>query len=151
MWAKGFDWDRIGTDVAAIGSMIKALGLPKLSAFVLFQILGVSKIMFIAQLREPTQVFLDQMDRVSKLVLGGPWNWQATSMMHHLKESCFFPCSIKNIECLCKAIRIRTAIHTYPRWDESVKALVRICCRDEANIVPFYQEWMACSSFKVLG
>ena len=51
--AKNQEWDSIMVRVLEVARFIKTLGLPKFQAFLLYQMIGVSQLQFVAQLRSP--------------------------------------------------------------------------------------------------
>ena len=94
--ANNSDWDSIERSILEVAQAIHNLGLSKFQAILLFQILGVSKLMFISQLREPRQSLKALENNVLSLVIGGPGAWRPVNFIHHLKEACSFPISMKH-------------------------------------------------------
>ena len=62
-----------------------------------------SKLLFVAQIRETSSVFLKREDRIIQNILGGPGNWRPSGFAWNMKEACSFPVSFKSFFCACRA------------------------------------------------
>ena len=142
------EWDKIGEEILAVARMIHQLALSKLHAFLLFQMLGESKIQFVAQLRVPPSSFRNIENKAHRLVVGGPL-WVPKGLLSHLKSDCHFPCDLKNIVVMCRAIMIKTA-GSLPHWPDRLESLRSQCSHDESNLRHPLQVWMDNSSVMCL-
>ena len=145
------EWIRIWKEIDEVAAAIKSLRLSKFQSLLLFQILGLSKLGFVAQLRDAKGPFKDLDTSFRKKIVGGPEGWCPTNFLPNLKEACGFPISLKDVQTLCKATMTRCAhlsvnldransimnaaqyspgnliAHPFPKWIEScsIKALMR--------------------------
>ena len=117
------EWDSIGKKMTEVANLVKNLGLPRMQAIILYNILAVSKALFVAQIRMPSKKFLKLCNTLAISILGGPGSWVPRDLPFVLKRFFCFPVEIGHMETLCFASRIRTSICTIPRWGDSWKAL----------------------------
>ena len=86
--------------------------------------LGVSKLMFAAQLRTPTKKFLRSGAASCLHAIRGPGKWTPMNFLPYLKKSCFFPVAIQDFETLCRATMLRTGIKTMSDWREDCQSIL---------------------------
>ena len=98
----------------------------------------------------PPKIFLKEMIHLGKIIMGGPYTWLPSNMQYNYKSKCFFPCDISHIESLCSAIRLRTALCTYPLYNLHCRGLEQARQQMDANLSPYHKLWMDGASFNVL-
>ena len=106
--AMGREWKKIESSIIKIGLLVKNLGLPKLQAFMLFNMLAMSKLMFPAQLRKPPLSLLCVVRETQKKLCGGGMAWTPSNFVHYMNRDGGFPIDLKHCESLCKAVALRT-------------------------------------------
>ena len=73
--ADNIEWDKIKFDILKVAQLIKDLKLPALHSMLLFQMLGISKVQHVAQLRAPPSDIHKWELQAQRLVLSGPGSW----------------------------------------------------------------------------
>ena len=148
--AEDREWDNISRKMGEIVKIVLGLGLPRLHSILMYCVLGVSKVQFVAQLREPKKSFLKDCRRFAVQIMGGPGCWVPENFPHALKEGCFFPISIPQMEALCKAIRTRTSVKSIPGWEGDWRFLHRWGHDDQEYLGHPLQNWVDRSGISVL-
>ena len=143
--AQNREWDKIGKELLETAQMVKNLGLPKFHAMVMYQMFGISKVQFIAQLRCPPKK-LHRLERsASRLVIGGPGMWTPTNMLSSLKSHCHFPSDIKDLRTLCQSIMLRSAFCTLDNWNSCFETACETKTDMESGLVHSFPEWWGVS------
>ena len=136
------EWDSIADCMREVTALVKGLGLPKLHTLILFNILAVSRALFVAQLRGPSKSFTKRFNEMAVSILGGPGSWVPSMMPYALKGKCGFPIEIKHIDALCLAVRVRTAFCTMPGWIGLWNSFIDGSENDGAALVHPFKNWV---------
>ena len=103
------DWVRVLDKIRQTSKFIRGLGLPKLFAFSLFQMFGVSQIQFVAQLRVPPKS-IDGVDvSVVRDLIGGPGLWAPCCLFRNFKVV-GFPVEIQSLKVVSRATMARSGL-----------------------------------------
>ena len=76
--ANNMEWDKLKFDILHIACIIKDLKLPPSRAMMLYQMLGVSKMQHVAQLRPQPSDILSWELSAQRMVVSGPGSWTPT-------------------------------------------------------------------------
>lgn len=157
--AQNKEWDSIMPKVLETARFIKSLGLPKFHAFLLYQMLGTSQLLFVAQLRRPPRGLRRIELGAARAIIGGPGLWAPMRFFHHIQSQCKFPVAFPAFDTLCRATMIRTGLCTSPGWRANLRTLEANALELESNLVHPFAKWMegcavfmlreACSGFNL--
>jgi len=149
--ANGLEWTKIEKSIVDLGLLVKSLGLPKLQAFILFNMLAMSKLAFPAQLRKPPSSIVICVRETQKKLCGGGASWSPTNFLHFLNRDGGFPIDLKHADSLCKAVALRT----FYSFRAEIANGNSIACSgeglvDSALVFPF-PNWISQCAFNFLG
>ena len=147
-------WLKVEKDILEVARVIKKLGLPKFHSIMMFNMFGISKVGFLAQLKTPSMKVIKNCKKAEKMILGGPGNWAPKNLQYFLKDQAHFSCQMKDVKSLCKATMLRTMLSTIPEWLDEASNFRNCCESDEANLQHMFPEWVKRSSimqFKLQG
>lgn len=84
------EWAAVEQHILDIGDFIYRLGLPRLDNFILFNMYCIAKVLFLAQLRKPSNMVHVNCSKIIRKLTGGPGNWISEGNTCQLQiGSCF--------------------------------------------------------------
>jgi exonuclease III len=148
--AKNQEWNHIMTRVLDIAHFIKSLGLPKLHSLMLYNMVGVSQLRFVAQLRVPPRALRRFEISAARAVIGGPGLWAPMDLFYNLRSKCAFPIAVPAFDTVCATALLTTAINMKNSWQWSIQVLRDSSMEDDACPLHPMSDWLqGCAAFSL--
>ena len=136
--------------VLEIARFIKTLGLPKFQAFLLYQMIGVSQLQFVAQLRSPPKALRRYEISAARAVIGGPGLWAPMELFYYLKATFHLPVAIQAFDTLCESVMLKVRLSMDTVWKQSICTLQEASRHDDACMDHPLKAWLqGCAVFNL--
>ena len=133
-----------------VAHMVRGLGLPNLHSILMFNMLGVSKVAHLAQLKCPDKSVSRVFKKAERMIIGGPYNWLTKNGEYYQKSQSKFPVQLKDVKVLCQASMLRTAWVTLPSWRDLDRTFFLQAQDDNSNLVHAHPDWLKDASLNSL-
>jgi hypothetical protein len=140
--ANNKEWATIMANILEQARFIKSLGLPKLQAFLLYHMIGVSQLQFVAQLRSPPRSLRRYELSAARAVIGGPGLWAPLDLFHNLQSKCKFPVALKAFDTLCASVMWKTGLSMEASWKHGIEILEQGAKHDDAYLIHPFEGWL---------